>query len=252
MKNSLLNTLQLNREQKTLCETQQQQLLEVVDRLIRVNYDPHEGSILIIRAWADGTFEEVLSGNLAYSSAEKSCTRELKEDHLKRTRLTNEYHDSSDLVGYEVSEALNCEDVESFYYDKINTTTGKICAENGHYVLSLPIEEGRIIASFRANYCWCSGNIKSSINEPWQHQLILAGLAETLHKMMPEDERLEHSFNQALCSCKWCALEGHDINSAMIQRCLSGQHAHKPMAYSAVALGNSKLPSMRRQLVACV
>lgn len=237
---SLLHNLQLNREQITLCESQQHQLLKVIGKLLSANYNPHEGSLLIVRTWADGTFEELLSGDLMLGKASNCHTQKLKGDYL----VNDSRYSSAEYVGHEVSEAIRCSTPGAFYYGKIDSNVGRIYAKQGHYVLSLPLNNGRIIASFRANYCWHHHNMTSSISEPWQHRLMLTGLAEAFCLVMPQEERLADSFEEILAS--YCERERacYTVNSGLIQRCL----AHRPEEEicKVVNINNSKLPTTWR------
>lgn len=240
MEFSLLHGLQLNKEQRTMSETQQHQLLEVIGKLLRANYNPHEGSLLIVRTWADGTFEELLSGNLILGRASGCHTQKFKGD-----RLVNDAHyNSAEYVDHEVSEAIRCGTPGTFYYEKIKSDVGCIYAEQGHYVLSLPLENGRIIASFRANYCWHHKNIASSTSEPWQHRLMLTSLAEAFCTIMSQEQRLVDSFEEILSS--YCQRERscYTANSALIQRCLVGKPEEE--IYRVTNIDASKLPAIRR------
>lgn len=241
---SLLHNLQLNREQKTLCETQQRQLLEVIGRLLYANYDPREGSILIVRTWADGTFEKILSGDLMLGKASDCHTQKRKYHPNLGLQVVNDAHcNSADLVDREVSSAIECNTPGTFYYNKIDAGIGSIYAEDGHYVLSLPLENGRIIASFRANYCQRRGDISSSISEPWQHRLMLTGLAEAFCTILSQDQRLIDSFDEIISAHNRRGLTCYGANSALVQKCLS----HERMkTYRVIHINNSKMPILPR------
>lgn len=233
---SLLANLQLNKEQITLSRTQQTLLLEIVGRLLHANYSPKRGSILIVRAWADGTYERILSGNLIEGKASGCHTQKLKQCRGMGELVVNATHsDSATFVEREVLEALNCANPGSFYYSKISPERGTIYSEYGHYVLSLPLDNGRLIASFRAHYCW-GGRIRLSVSEPWQHELMLAGLTEALHLLMSHDVRLTDSFEEALLGRE---LNCGRTNSELIQRCLS---SGQPTVYIYTNTSHSKLP----------
>lgn len=239
MNYSLLSNLQLNKEQVTLSRAQQKQLLEVIGRLIFANFRPSHGSILIIRAWADGTYEQILSGDLSSGVAERCYTQALKDHPRRGLNLVNDMcGNSAELVGWEVSEALGCEKPGAFYYGKINPCRGSLYAEDGHYVLSLPLDNGRIIAAFRASYSWRKGGISSCVSEPWQHRLFLASLAETLHRIMPRDQRLADSYDEIMSVVSQRNLSGYKANSDLIANCLSSRAAG---IYQIVNLRNSKV-----------
>ncbi len=243
MEFSLLHNLQLNKEQKTMSGTQQKQLLEVIGMLLRTNYNPHEGSMLIIRAWADGTFEELLSGDLMLGKASGCHTQTLKGDRL----VNDSHYNSAEYVGHEVSEAIRCDTPNAFYYGKIKSDVGCVYAEQGHYVLSLPLENGRIIASFRANYCWRHNNIASSTSEPWQHRLMLTSLAEAFCAIMPQDQRLADSFKEILSSYYYKREQAcYTANSSLIRRCLANNSNPDEVIYRVINISNSKLPAIRR------
>lgn len=205
--------------------------------------------MLIVRTWADGTFEKILSGNLGYGKAKNCRVQKLKQFSSSRPRLVNdkrfEHFDSSELVGWEVSTALQCDIPGTFYCGRIHADSGSVCAENGHYVLSLPLEDGRIVASFQADYCWRDGTSSSYVNEEWQHRLMLAGLAEALHKIMPQDKRLTASFKEVE-SVYWCRrLIDLDTNSNLISHCIAREKIKK---CKVINIANSKMPATRRRV----
>lgn len=239
--NTSLHNLQLNMEQTTLSHAQQDQLIKVIGKLLRSNFDPHFGSILIVRAWADGTFEEILSGNLAYGEAADCHTQKLQQRSHSEPRWVNDSRlGSAAYVGHEVSEALNCCDPESFYYGRLDVDTGSFYAGCGHYVLSLPIDDGRIIASFRASYCWRGNRISVSVSELWQNELMLVSLAEALHAIMPQDERLTKSLDEVTAHYHPWETTSYGTNKALITRCLTNERL---LIYSISNLANSKAPA---------
>lgn len=235
--------LQLNREQATLSEEQQNLLLAIIGRLLSANYDPHRGSLLIVRTWADGTFEKVLSGDLALGTANSCHTQKFKMCPGQGLKVVNDAcYESNVLVGLEVAAAIKSGTPGTFYYDKINPNAGSIYAENGRYILSLPLENGRIIASYRASYCWRSNRISVSINEPWQHRLMLASLAEAFCKIMPQDQRLVDSLAEIELFCKRHNCANYSTNSAIIARCIARKDAK---VSKVINMENSKMPATR-------
>lgn len=243
MKHSRTHDLQLNKGQMVLSAPQQDLLIEVIDGLLDANCDPHKGSMLIVHARADGTSEEILSGNLMSGKAIGSRSQKIKRYPHSELRLINEAHyNSADYVDLEVRDAVRCSTPGTFYYDKIDPGTGGIYAENGHYVLSLPIDSGRIVASFRASYCQRDGSILPSISEPLQHRLMLMGLAEAFRTVMPLDQRLADSIAEIMSAYERRSLAAQDANDALAE-----QHTTRDDIdpYSVVD-GNSELLSSQK------
>lgn len=249
MKFSSTQNLQLNMEQLTLSKAQQELLLAVIKKLLKANYYPLKGSILIVRTWADGVPEEILSGDLGYGKAKNCRVQKLEQSSNSGPRLVNdkrfEHFGSNRLVGWGVSAALQCDIPDTFYYGRIHADVGSVYAENGHYILSLPLEDGRIVASFRADYCQRGGAYSSCVNEEWQHRLMLAGLAEALYKIMPQDKRLATSFKEVKSVYWWRRLVDLDANSNLISRCIARKKIKK---CKVINIANSKMPATRRRV----
>lgn len=243
--NTSLHNLQLNMAQSTLSLAQQEQLVEILARMLYANFDPHFGSILIVRAWADGTYETILSGNLDNGTACNCRTQKWQDHpHTGLKLVTDACLNSDAYVGHEVSEALQCANPGSYYYGRIDPAVGSLYAENGHYVLSLPLDNGRIVASFRASYCWHQSRISTSISEPWQHKLMLVSLAEVFHLLLSQDLRLADSFEEITTALRQRETTNYGTNSAMIRRRLS--HRHTVTIYQITNRANSKLPLVRQ------
>ena len=75
---------------------------------------------------------------------------------------------------------------------------------------------------------------------------MLLSLTEALHKIMPEDERLEQSFEEVIEPYDYRGFSGFALNSALIDRTL----AHERTIFFAFNTDNSKLPVIRPQIAA--